>query len=102
MLENIIALVTIVVSFFLGKLSKKSNFVKNELHEEIESYENAYYNPCVSTYSLTKEQVLDFHKKAVKAFYLRPLYILKMLTRIRSFYEIKSYFMAGLSILLNK
>ena len=78
------------------------NFVKNELHEEIESYENAYYNPCVSTYSLTKEQVLDFHKKAVRAFYLRPLYILKMLTRIRSFYEIKSYFMAGLSILLNK
>lgn len=31
MLENIIALVTIVVSFFLGKLSKKNNFVKNEL-----------------------------------------------------------------------
>ena len=31
MLENIIALVTIVVSIFLGKLSKKSNFVKNEL-----------------------------------------------------------------------
>ena len=31
MLENIIALVTIVVSFFLVKLSKKSNFVKNEL-----------------------------------------------------------------------
>lgn len=78
------------------------NFVKNELHEEIENYDNAYYNPCVSTYSLTKEQVLEFHKKAVKSFYLRPLYILKMLTRIRSFCEIKSYFMAGLSILLNK
>lgn len=31
MLENIIALVTIIVSFFLGKLSKKSNFIKNEL-----------------------------------------------------------------------
>lgn len=31
MLENIIALVTIAVSFFLGKLSKKNNFVKNEL-----------------------------------------------------------------------
>ena len=31
MLENIIALVTVVVSFFLGKLSKKNNFVKNEL-----------------------------------------------------------------------
>lgn len=78
------------------------NFVKNELHEEVESYENAYYNPCVSTYSLSKEQVLKLHKKAVKTFYLRPLYILKMLTRIRSFYEIKSYFIAGLSILFNK
>ncbi len=31
MLENIIAFVTIIVSFFLGKLSKKSNFIKNEL-----------------------------------------------------------------------
>jgi len=31
MLENIIALITIIVSFFLGKLSKKSNFIKNEL-----------------------------------------------------------------------
>ncbi len=31
MLENIIAFITIIVSFFLGKLSKKSNFIKNEL-----------------------------------------------------------------------
>ena len=31
MLENIIAFVTIIVSLFLGKLSKNSNFIKNEL-----------------------------------------------------------------------
>ena len=78
------------------------NFIKNELHEEVESYENAYYEPCVSTYSLSKEQVMEFHKNAVKAFYLRPLYILKMLLKIRSPYEIKSYFLAGMKILLNK
>ena len=60
------------------------NFIKNELHEEVESYENAYYEPCVN------------------AFYLRPLYILKMLLKIRSPYEIKSYFLAGMKILLNK
>lgn len=78
------------------------NFIKNELHEEVESYENAYYEPCVNTYSLSKEQVMEFHKNAVKAFYLRPLYILKMLLKIRSLYEIKSYFLAGMKILLNK
>lgn len=78
------------------------NFIKNELHEEVESYENAYYEPCVNTYSLSKEQVMEFHKNAVKAFYLRPLYILKMLLKIRSPYEIKSYFLAGMKVLLNK
>ena len=78
------------------------NFIKNELHEEVESYENAYYEPCVNTYSLSKEQVMEFHKNALKAFYLRPLYILKMLLKIRSPYEIKSYFLAGMKILLNK
>ncbi len=31
MLENIFAIVTIVVSFILGKFSKKCSFIKNEL-----------------------------------------------------------------------
>lgn len=78
------------------------HYVKNELHEEIESFENSYYEPCISTYSLSKERILELHKRAVKAFYLRPLYILKMFVKIRSFYEIKSYFMAGMKILLSK
>lgn len=78
------------------------HYVKNELHEEIESFENSYYEPCISTYSLSKERILELYKRAVKAFYLRPLYILKMLVKIRSFYEIKSYFMAGMKILLSK
>lgn len=30
MLENIIAFITIIVTFFLGKLAKKNNFIKNE------------------------------------------------------------------------
>ena len=49
------------------------HYVKNELHEEIESFENSYYEPCISTYSLSKERILELHKRAVKAFYLRPL-----------------------------
>ena len=43
------------------------HYVKNELHEEIESFENSYYEPCISTYSLSKERILELHKRAVKA-----------------------------------
>ncbi|MGN1125729.1 MAG: B12-binding domain-containing radical SAM protein [Candidatus Gastranaerophilaceae bacterium] len=82
--------------------SRFYNYVKNELHEEISGYENAYYKPCIKTYSLSQERVLELNKIAVKAFYLRPLYILKMLLKIRSLYEIKSYFLTGLKILLSR
>lgn len=78
------------------------NYAIKELHEDIENFNNAYYQPVLKTYSLTKERVLELHKLAVKSFYLRPLYILRMLFKIRSFYEIKSYFLAGMQILLNK
>lgn len=78
------------------------NYAIKELHEDIESYDGAYYKPILKTYSLSKKQVMDFHKKAVRAYYLRPLYILRMLLKIRSLYEIKSYFLAGLNILLNR
>ncbi len=78
------------------------NYAIKELHEDIENFDNAYYQPILDTYSLSKERVLELHKLAVKSFYLRPLYILKMLFKIRSLYEIKSYFLAGMEILLNR
>ena len=78
------------------------NYVRNEFHEEIEDFTNVYFNPAVKTYSLSKERVLELNKISIKAFYLRPAYIFKMLTKIRSFYEIKSYFLMGLKILFSK
>ena len=78
------------------------NYAIKELHEDIENFDNAYYKPILKTYSLSKERVMKLHKIAVKEYYLRPMYILKMLSKIRSFHEIKSYFLAGLQILLNK
>lgn len=78
------------------------NYAIKELHEDIENFDEAYYKPVLNTYSLSKERVLELNKKAVKSYYLRPLYILKMLLKIRSFYEIKSYFVTGMKILLNR
>ncbi len=72
------------------------------LFDKETSFENAYYYPAVNTHYLSRERVFELHKSAVRRFYLRPLYILKMLSRIRSIDELKNYFMAGVNVLLCK
>ncbi len=47
---------------------------------------------------LTIEQVQNLKKKAVRKFYLRPAYLYKRLTSIRSFYELKEQVSEGLSL----
>lgn len=74
----------------------------HNLFDKETSFESAYFYPAVNTHYLTKERVFELHKLAIKRFYLRPLYILKMLSRIRSFAEIRNYFVAGMNVLLRK
>jgi radical SAM superfamily enzyme YgiQ (UPF0313 family) len=74
----------------------------NGLFDGQTSFENAYFYPAVNTHHLTKERVFELHKSAIRRYYLRPKYILMMLTRIRSFTEIKNYFTAGFRILFTK
>lgn len=74
----------------------------HNLFDKETSFESAYFYPAVNTHYLTKERVFELHKSAIKRFYLRPLYILKMLSRIRSFAEIRNYFVAGMNVLLRK
>lgn len=75
---------------------------ENKLLDDETSYESAYFYPSVNTHYLTKERVFELHKTAIKRFYLRPNYILKMLFRIKSFEEFKNYFKAGLNVLLRR
>ena len=39
-----------------------------------------------------KEEVINMSKKAFRSFYLRPSYILRAITKIRTFEDIKRYF----------
>ena len=75
---------------------------ENNLIDSNTSFKNAYYYPAVKTHYLTKEQVFELHKKALKRFYLRPMYILKMLLKIRSKQEFMNYFHAGMNLLKRK
>lgn len=94
------------ISFYTATPLPGSRFydyaLEHNLFDKETSFENAYYYPAVNTNNLTRERVFELHKAAVKRFYLRPLYILKMLFRIRSFEEVKNYFTAGMNVLLRK
>lgn len=94
------------ISFYTATPLPGSRFydyaLEHNLFDKETSFENAYYYPAVNTHNLSRERVFELHKYAIKRFYLRPLYILKMLSRIRSFAEIKNYFIAGMNVLLRK
>lgn len=75
---------------------------ENNLLEQDSSFSDAYFYPVVNTHFLSKERVFELHKSAVRRFYLRPMFILRSLVGIRSFSELKNYFLAGVGILLRK
>ena len=57
--------------------------------------EGAYGLPSIDTLCLKKERLLELRKKALRKFYLRPVYMLKLLCRIRSSNELFNYFSKG-------
>ncbi len=77
--------------------AKEHNLIDSET-----SFRSAYFYPSVNAHSLTKNQIFKLHKRAVRKFYLRPAYILKMLMKIKSFTEFKNYFAAGMNLLLRR
>lgn len=53
---------------------------------------------AMPTNHLSKEEVLSLKKKAVKSFYLRPRYLIKRLTSIRTLYELKEQVSEGIAM----
>ena len=94
------------ISFYTATPLPGTRFCKyakeNSLLNEKSSFESAYFEPVVNTHFLSKEKVFELHKQAIKRFYLRPMFILRSILNIRSFAEIKNYFIAGFGILLRK
>ncbi|MBO6088180.1 radical SAM protein, partial [bacterium] len=94
------------ISFYTATPLPGSRFYdyakENNLFDSGTSFESAYYYPAVNTHNLSKDRIFELHKSALKRFYLRPKYILRMLLRIRSLEEVKNYFIAGMNVLLRR
>lgn len=94
------------ISFYTATPLPGTRFFRYALEQNLldrtENWENVYYAPVVNTHFLSKERVFELHKEAIRRFYLRPEFILRSIFNIRSFAELKNYFLAGMQILLRK
>jgi anaerobic magnesium-protoporphyrin IX monomethyl ester cyclase len=94
------------VSFYTATPFPGTRFFRycseQNLFAQENSFSQAYFYPIVGTHFLNKEKVFELHKKAIKRFYLRPMFILRSFLNIRSFAELKNYFKTGVEILLRK
>jgi len=80
----------------LFDLAKKEGL----LNEEVTGH-NYFTNPVIGTKYLSKEEVLSLRKKALISFYLRPVYIIKTSSTIKSFKSLLNYIKYGLRLLKN-
>ncbi|NQT96042.1 MAG: radical SAM protein [Candidatus Omnitrophica bacterium] len=76
------------------KIAKENKlFIEDDLHR------HDYSKPIVRTFHLSTEELINLRKKALRSFYLRPAYIIKTLSGIRSFKEAISYCSSGMRFL---
>lgn len=73
------------------KIAEKEGLIKEKGFKR----EGAYSFPSIDTLYLKKEKLLALRKKALRKFYLRPKYILKLFCRLSSRKEISTYLSKG-------
>lgn len=105
-IEFAIALNSDFVNFYTAVPLPGTRFYRfakeNNLLDENACWSGAYYSPIINTMCLSKERIFELHKQAVKRFYLRPKYILKMIASIRSLAEVINYTKAGFGLLFRR
>lgn len=62
---------------------------------------NYFSNPAIGTLHVTKDELIEMRKKALKSLYLNPRYIVNTLVHIRSFQEVKNYTRYGVRLFKN-
>ena len=62
---------------------------------------NYFSNPAIGTLHVTRDELIEMRKKALKSLYLNPRYIASTLIHIRSFEEVKNYTRYGVRLFKN-
>jgi radical SAM superfamily enzyme YgiQ (UPF0313 family) len=70
------------------------------LADDIRVMDQAGARVAMRTHGLDHEDLLRLKRKAIRRFYLRPSYLLRRLTSVRSWFELRSQVQEGLALLL--
>lgn len=62
---------------------------------------NYFSNPVTDTMHVSREELMNMRKKAIRSLYLNPGYIARTLMQVRSFGEMKNYTRYGVRLLKN-
>jgi len=62
---------------------------------------NYFSNPAIGTLHVTKDELIEMRKKALRSLYMNPRYIANTLIHIRSLEEVKNYTRYGVRLLKN-
>lgn len=62
---------------------------------------NYFSNPATNTMHVSREELINMRKKALRSLYLNPGYITKTLMQVRSFEEMKNYTRYGARLIKN-
>jgi radical SAM superfamily enzyme YgiQ (UPF0313 family) len=81
---------------YIREQKKKAGFIRDNTF----GFDTAGFN-IVRTQKLNKRQLRQLHSLAVRKFYLRPGYILKRISKIRSLEEFILRFIEGIGVLRN-
>jgi len=82
----------------LGTRLREEAVAKGWLPPGLDGWDSTDY-PILETGTLTKEEIWALRRKAVKAFYLRPSYILRKLGGVRSVRDVRSLVSNAISLL---
>lgn len=81
----------------IGTPLRQEAMAKGWLSSEADGFDSTDF-PVIETESLSKEDVWDMRKRAVKEFYLRPSYLFKKLRQIRSIRDVKGALANAMSL----
>jgi len=70
------------------------------LAADIRVMDQAGASVAMRTHGLDHDELLKLKRKAIRRFYLRPSYLLRRLTAVRSWFELRSQLREGLALVL--
>lgn len=81
----------------MGTVFRASAIQSGLITDDLATLDNSISQPVYETPELKREKLWDLRNRAIRSYHLRPSFILRRLSGVRTFYEFTTLFREGLS-----